>query len=331
MWFRSRPKTRSPLRATLEIMLVFRQLGKIIRYFPDRIMNDENNPFGSSLNSRTSRGSFMAQRNHPFKSKTVSWPSYDLQNPPRSSLRGNFQGSLRRSIRGLKINENQQIRREEGAEKVIHPTPPLPPRSPTWKETLESVFEAPLDLKRAELQHQLQGEYQLSNCNSKNFDPINKKKEFTASPIQESSFWIGYPADVVGQGHRKSGQLCLVPVLVRSGRQTTDSVFSKIPDSGQNRDRQNADRKTSDRKSGQQTDTGHDFPEIPDKNETRTGHGQYCPPTSAIQSFILDFLWEPSYIFFLKIWILSSPSDWLNVLSWERHSVIIKLLTHLTF
>ena len=41
MWFRSRPKTRSPLRATLEIMLVFRQLGKIIRYFPDMIMNDE--------------------------------------------------------------------------------------------------------------------------------------------------------------------------------------------------------------------------------------------------------------------------------------------------
>ena len=177
MWFRSRPKTRSPLRATLEIMLVFRQLGKIIRYFPDRIMNNENNPFGSSLNSRTSRGSFMAQRNHPFKSKTVSWPSYDLQNPPRSSLRGNFQGSLRRSIRGLKINENQQIRREEGAEKVIHPTPPLPPRSPTWKETLESVFEAPMDLKRAELQHQLQGKYQLSYCNSKNFDPIKTNKQ----------------------------------------------------------------------------------------------------------------------------------------------------------
>ena len=32
--------------------------------------------------------------------------------------------------------------------------------------------------------------------------------------------------------------------------------------------------------SGQQTDTGHDFPENPDKNKTRTGHGQCCPPTS---------------------------------------------------
>ena len=30
-----------------------------------------------------------------------------------------------------------------------------------------------------------------------------------------------------------------------------------------------------------QTDTGHDYPETPDKNETRTGHGQCCPPTSA--------------------------------------------------
>ena len=105
------------------------------------------------------------------------WSSHDLQNLPRSSLRGNFQGSLRRSIRGLKINENQQIRRDDGDEKIIHPTPPLPPRSPTWKETLEKVFEAPLDLKRAELQHQLQGEYQLSNFNSKNFDTIKTNKK----------------------------------------------------------------------------------------------------------------------------------------------------------
>ena len=39
--------------------------------------------------------------------------------------------------------------------------------------------------------------------------------------------------------------------------------------------------------SGQRTDTGHDFPENPDKNETRTGHGQYCPPTSVIITKIL--------------------------------------------
>ena len=33
--------------------------------------------------------------------------------------------------------------------------------------------------------------------------------------------------------------------------------------------------------SGQQTDTGQDFPENPDKNETMMGHGQLCPQTSA--------------------------------------------------
>ena len=38
--------------------------------------------------------------------------------------------------------------------------------------------------------------------------------------------------------------------------------------------------------SGEQTDTGHDFPGNPDKNETRTGHGHCCPPTSG-QSWTL--------------------------------------------
>ena len=32
------------------------------------------------------------------------------------------------------------------------------------------------------------------------------------------------------------------------------------------------------------TDTGHDFPDNPDKNETWTGHGQCCPPTSVVES-----------------------------------------------
>ena len=47
--------------------------------------------------------------------------------------------------------------------------------------------------------------------------------------------------------------------------------------------RQTESRKT-DRirtESGQQTDTGHDFPENPDKNETRAEHGQCCPLTFA--------------------------------------------------
>ena len=42
--------------------------------------------------------------------------------------------------------------------------------------------------------------------------------------------------------------------------------------------------------SGQQTDTGHDFSENPDKNETRTGHGQCCPPTSGLSR--LNSFWN---------------------------------------
>ena len=34
-----------------------------------------------------------------------------------------------------------------------------------------------------------------------------------------------------------------------------------------------------------QTDTAHDFPENPDKKETRTGYGQCSPPTSGF-SFV---------------------------------------------
>ena len=63
----------------------------------------------------------------------------------------------------------------------------------------------------------------------------------------KSDIWT-FSTDVVGQGHRKSGQLCLV--LVRPDRQTTDSFFfensGQNPDSGQIRDRQNPDRTTSD-------------------------------------------------------------------------------------
>ena len=52
-------------------------------------------------------------------------------------------------------------------------------------------------------------------------------------------------SDVGGQGHRKSGQLCLV--LVRPDRQTTDSVFSKIPDRIRTADRIEIDRIRTDR------------------------------------------------------------------------------------
>ena len=79
------------------------------------------------------------------------------------------------------------------------------------------------------------------------------------------------------QGQRKSGQLCLV--LVRPDRQTTDRVFLKI--------RTKSGQRTESRqeKSGQ-TDIGQHFPEKPDKNDTRTGHGQLCPPTSDKRSLL---------------------------------------------
>ena len=61
-------------------------------------------------------------------------------------------------MRGLKLNENQQIRHEEDVARASTSTPPIQPRAPTWNEILVKVFEAPLDLKRAELQNQLQGQ-----------------------------------------------------------------------------------------------------------------------------------------------------------------------------
>ena len=86
---------------------------------------------------------------------------------------------------------------------------------------------------------------------------------YTTILRSESKLMYKSGSDVGGHGQWKSGQLCLV--LIRPDRQTTVSFFLK---------------------SGQQTDTGDDFPEIPNKNETRTGHGQCCPPTS-------DLKWVP--------------------------------------
>ena len=73
---------------------------------------------------------------------------------------------------------------------------------------------------------------------------------------------VGYRAirpDVGGQEQRKSGQLG----LVRQDRQTTDRVFLTI--------RTKSGHRTESRQTEYgQTDTGQDFPESPDKNETRT-------------------------------------------------------------
>ena len=80
-------------------------------------------------------------------------------------------------------------------------------------------------------------------------------------------------SDVGGQGQWESGQ-------------QTESTQEK---SGQ----------TQDRNSGQQTDIGHDFLENPDKDETMTGHGQCCPPTSAVS-------YMPNFFEYLEADVLGS-------------------------
>ena len=78
-----------------------------------------------------------------------------------------------------------------------------------------------------------------------------------------------------GQGQFKSGQVCLV--FVRPDRQTTDSFFVIWIESGRRTDRiwtesgPNGDSRQNRDKKFWQTH------EIPDKNETRTGHGQRFP------------------------------------------------------
>ena len=53
-------------------------------------------------------------------------------------------------------------------------------------------------------------------------------------------------------------------------------------------DRHTPDNKSQDkiRTSDRPRSPEHDFPENPDKNVTRTGHGQGCPPTSGYDKII---------------------------------------------
>ena len=74
------------------------------------------------------------------------------------------------------------------------------------------------------------------------------------------------------------------------------------PDSWQNRDRKNPDRHTSESltkirtESGQQTNTGRDFPDKSDKNKIGLGQKQCCPPTSdwveVLFRIFLECKWE---------------------------------------
>ena len=86
---------------------------------------------------------------------------------------------------------------------------------------------------------------------------------------------------------------------MRTNRHRT-AFFTKFrTESGQHRDRQNPDRQTDigqrirtesvqRTESRQQTYTGHDFLEIPDKHETRTGQGRCCSPTSVFRDDWLE-------------------------------------------
>ena len=77
---------------------------------------------------------------------------------------------------------------------------------------------------------------------------------------------------------------------------TPDSIFLKVrTDSGQLTELRQTESGQTDTgqkirtESGQHTDTGQDFPENPDKNETRTGHGLCCPPTSGTSRLNCNF------------------------------------------
>ena len=73
-----------------------------------------------------------------------------------------------------------------------------------------------------------------------------------------------------------------------AGRTDNGHVFSKIRT-----------------ESGQQTDTGHDFPEDPDKDETRTGHEQCCPPTSGLKQEVQSLIFRLLFLRWLLRWVKS--------------------------
>ena len=63
----------------------------------------------------------------------------------------------------------------------------------------------------------------------------------------------------------------------------------------------------------QQTDTGHYFPEMPDKNETRTGQEQWCPPTSVLVYIILKQFWFLNVNWFITDYLLNQLTKSLSV------------------
>ena len=106
----------------------------------------------------------------------------------------------------------------------------------------------------------------------------------SGQPFLLRQYWLCW-TEVGGQGQWKSEQFCL--------------VLGQNPDSWK-------------------TDTGHDFPENPDKNETRTGHGQCCPLRSGSETISSNITW---------IWVkkkydgISRNSAWTTLaINWRHWS-----------
>ena len=105
------------------------------------------------------------------------------------------------------------------------------------------------------------------------FKPIHPRRRRTRTGKVRTALSCPCPA-----GETDTGQSFFLKIRTKSGHRTE----SRQTESGQTDTGQKIRTE-----SGQQTDTGQDFPENPDKNETRTGHGQCCPPTS-------DYSWVVS-------------------------------------
>ena len=129
---------------------------------------------------------------------------------------------------------------------------------------------------------------QLVQSNAEKVDEMHKIKLLTDDIIRQ----------MYNQTRTVKVRTALCLVLVRPNRQTSDSIFYKIPeriltaDSILTADRIETERIRTDRHQTENPDRiwtadrhWTRFSEKLDKNETRTGHGQCCPPTSDEESF----------------------------------------------
>ena len=101
---------------------------------------------------------------------------------------------------------------------------------------------------------------------SLSFLRVNSK----STKISESDYY-----GVLYQGHTYE----LLNVYQTSADKDSESLDSFVSFLSGRTDRQRTAFFEIRTESGKQTDTGQDFPENLDKNQTRTGHGNRCPPT----------------------------------------------------